>query len=49
MIHVEKKDSEKKNQILRQKRKGNVSSFRTYIILLEWRLRVSVKTMCIGV
>lgn len=29
MIHAEKKDSEKKNQILRQKRKGNVSSFRT--------------------
>lgn len=44
MIHVEKKDSEKKNQILPQKRKGNVSSFRTNTIV-----RVSVKTMCIGV
>lgn len=44
MIHVEKKDSEKKNQILRQKRKGNVSSFQTHTIV-----QVSVKTMCIGV
>lgn len=36
-----KKDSEKKNQILRQKRKENASSFRTNTlkkyILLEWR------------
>lgn len=39
-----KKDSEKKNQILRQKRKGNVSSFQTHTIV-----QVSVKTMCIGV
>lgn len=45
MIHAEKKRTlRKKNQILRQKRKGNVSSFQTHTII-----QVSVKTMCIGV